>query len=613
MLIPSTNWCKIFAAGLLALSVSAASAAEVIITEENFEDPGALTWGTTGGVSTLTVVADPEVGGSRGMVAEVSLSGGGEWGGLESLPPQIPLLPLGIVPGTDTYEYTADIYIPDTTILSASDTIGLRMRWVHFDGVTELGREEPAVNTPLGDFPLNTWIAGVPIMATVPDVTVAGTAGLPIDHAHPIFTFRDVEDGGRVAGVAGYVDNIRLTAEISDEDPNISVLLDSPFGAVQQGGVISGFITVNNTGAANDLIITAADLAGVDITSYSLVTAIDAANPLIVEAGMSEDIEITFDSSGPAGAYSAEIELTSNDATDMEVIINLNALVIVPTGTELIINGDFETGDTTGFTNVLAAASLDVLSAPGDPVQSGNHSAVYTLAGGAEWGAVNLNQPAPPAVEGVPNQIAITPEMIGQPYRFSCWYYRPATDGIADDDLVQMIVRWNGGADSGPFTSLSGAALGTDTWVEYVEEGTVPDVWNNRANPPVSEPVTGAFLIFSFRDVNADAVGTERVYIDNMSFTVDVPPPPPVEPDVRIVDIQYTPGADSATVTWSSEPGRNYILDWSEDLILWNEEDDSAPADANPATTTSWTQTGLSGVKQRYYRVTRNPLPPAAP
>ncbi|MGI9242351.1 MAG: hypothetical protein ACR2RV_16255, partial [Verrucomicrobiales bacterium] len=323
-----------------------------------------------------------------------------------------------------------------------------------------------------------------------------------------------------------------------------------------------------------------------------------------------ENIEVTFDSSGAAGAYAANLELTTNDVTDMEVAISLNALIVEPSGTELIINGDFETGDTTGFVNTPAGSSFEILSAPADPVQSGSHAAVYTLAGGVEWGAANLNQPAPPAVEGVPGDIAITPEMIGQPYRFSCWYYRPSVDGIADDDQVQMIIRWNGGADSPPFTSRSGADLGTDVWVEYVEEDVVPATWESRTDPPVIEDVTSAFLIFSFRDANADALGTERVYIDNMSFTVEVPDPPTPEPDVRIVDFQHTTGADSATVTWSSEPGRDYALYYSDDLNNWLEEDDSFPAADEPAVTTSWTQTGLTGTTRRYYRITRNPLPP---
>ncbi|MGI9239304.1 MAG: hypothetical protein ACR2RV_00800, partial [Verrucomicrobiales bacterium] len=279
------NWRSKIAGFLSLLTIGTAQAAEVVITEEDFEG-AEISWGTTGGVSTLEVVADPEVGGTRGMVAEVGLTGGGEWGGIETIPPQIPLLPLGIVPGTDTYEYTADIYIPEDTVLSASDTIGLRMRWVNFDGGAELGKVEPAINTPLADFPRDTWVTAVPIVATVPDLTIAGTAGLPIDHGHPIFTFRDVEDGGRVAGVAGYVDNLRLVAEISDEDPNISVSTDSPFGAVQQAGTRTALIAVGNSGATNDLIISAAALTGSEAASYALVTVIDDMNPLIVGPGL---------------------------------------------------------------------------------------------------------------------------------------------------------------------------------------------------------------------------------------------------------------------------------------------------------------------------------------
>ncbi len=70
---------------------------------------------------------------------------------------------------------------------------------------------------------------------------------------------------------------------------------------------------------------------------------------------------------------------------------------------------------------------------------------------------------------------------------------------------------------------------------------------------------------------------------------------------LQIVDIQHTPGSGLATVTWTSVAGRSYILDYSEDLLLW--------IDVNDDITGQDGQTSFDDITvplnstERYYRV----------
>ncbi len=73
---------------------------------------------------------------------------------------------------------------------------------------------------------------------------------------------------------------------------------------------------------------------------------------------------------------------------------------------------------------------------------------------------------------------------------------------------------------------------------------------------------------------------------------------------LRMVDIAYDPGAGEATFTWSSRPGRFYVIQTSTDgAPPWDEVDDAYPAAAD-AETTSFTVGGLGpGTPRMLFRV----------
>lgn len=73
----------------------------------------------------------------------------------------------------------------------------------------------------------------------------------------------------------------------------------------------------------------------------------------------------------------------------------------------------------------------------------------------------------------------------------------------------------------------------------------------------------------------------------------------------KIISIDYTKGSDTATITWTSVLGRNYSLDWSSDLKIWSNVDDSITGKEDQ---TSWDdETVPAAAVRRYYRVTELP------
>jgi hypothetical protein len=118
------------------------------------------------------------------------------------------------------------------------------------------------------------------------------------------------------------------------------------------------------------------------------------------------------------------------------VTIPLSALVVpADPGSELIINGGFEAGSISGFSSGQSFKTIT------EPVRTGEFAAVYEMAGGLQWGSVNLDVPPPLSPEAGPTRhIRITEEMWNQEWTFSGWYSKPEENAIADDDQAQF--RW---------------------------------------------------------------------------------------------------------------------------------------------------------------------------
>ena len=72
----------------------------------------------------------------------------------------------------------------------------------------------------------------------------------------------------------------------------------------------------------------------------------------------------------------------------------------------------------------------------------------------------------------------------------------------------------------------------------------------------------------------------------------------------QILEMTYSPDDNKASFSWPSSAGQNFIIERSTDFIFWEELDDSYPAAAEPADTTTYEDNNLAGAGKMYYRVT---------
>ncbi|MGC6425595.1 MAG: choice-of-anchor D domain-containing protein [Akkermansiaceae bacterium] len=550
--------------------------------EEDFEAGGAnLTAGNNG--AARTIVADPAAGGAQGMVAAVDLAGGNQWGEINAAPATVLDLPAATEPGTSEVTMKMKIYIPSVTTFATTeagpDRVGLIIRWnnlqatnvsqfIDWDSVAQDSWEEIV----LTDF--------------VPSVDSDGNG---ITRLRPILSFHDRDDNA-VSGPAIYIDDFSIEVGVSEDDPNFSHLNDLNFGQIDQnGGPITRVIPLANAGENETLTFTEITLGG---TNADLFTLSEVTLPLDVAPGESVDLTVTIDPDANLGFFNAKVDFVTNDLSTPNLTTNIQAESIEPfIGKELIINGDFENGFAGWRQN-------DRFNPTTEQFRSGGNSAVFNLAGGAEWGEARVEQ----LDNEIPDHIPITEEMIGKDFEYTAWYYWPSENGMAPNDSIMTIFRWNaintGNTTLGRFNQIGG--LPRDTWFRVRGTGQIP------AQGGDGSPTTGVTVIWSFRDVDSDAAGGELMYIDDISFKVDVPfDLPPF--DLKITNLVHDTESDVVTFDYTARPGTTYAIDRSTGLNEigqpdgWIELSDSELADAD---TESFTDTGAPSTGAKFfYRV----------
>lgn len=95
------------------------------------------------------------------------------------------------------------------------------------------------------------------------------------------------------------------------------------------------------------------------------------------------------------------------------------------------------------------------------------------------------------------------------------------------------------------------------------------------------------------------AVAGRTVEVDYVrlgGFTASGPP--------QFTNINYDTDLDEATITWTSAPGEQFIVEVSDDMLTWIELDDAFPA-AGIGETTSYLDVTAGAANRRYYRVVR--------
>lgn len=552
----------------------------VTIHSEDFETGGT---NFTGGNANMTfaIVADPDAGAAQGMVGSGDLAIVRQrWGSITSQPNSI-TLPLGVEAGVSTFTASMKILYPTGTTSVPGDRTGFILRW---NGVNQQNNN---IYYTKDEIPADTWTE-LTLTELIPAVDANGVA---VTSVTVIISFDDMDDDA-VAGTAVYVDDFKLEATVSADDPNFPNPSDFGFGNIDQnGGPHTKDLLLSNSGSANTLTITAADLSG---PNADLFTLSDLTLPLDIAPGESEVLQVTIDPGAELGLLSASLAFTSNDPSTPMATTALSATSVEGfVGQELIVNGDFETGNIESWREDGRFTYTDEVS------RSGNGSGIFTMQAGQRWGEARQNSVADDTAEqGTYN---ITPEMIGKNYFYSAWYYRPSTGGPADDDTIQVIFRWNaknGGSNHTDGQTMVGN-LPTDTWVRFTHSDVIPDVDLD------SLPVTHFTALWSFQDVGSNSAGTEIMYIDDVTFKIDIPFEVPAA-ELIITNLLVDKTNNNVSFNYPATIGANYAIERSTTMLPtgepggWIEIDDPTATEAIE----TFTDTGAAAVSPLYfYRV----------
>lgn len=574
------------------LSGKVGEANVIVLLEDNFDNIRGL--GTGNNAGKVTIVPDPADSG-RGNVGSVNIgdpSGTSPWGEVRAPWPGSLDIPAETVPGEESFDMQVDLYIPsDTTFNSADgpDRFNMIIRW---NGLNKAAKNQKWEWDSLEADKWHTLnMSGI--------LADADADGNPLQSIIPILSFFDKTNDAQ-PGVAAYIDNFKLKVTVPNEDPNLVVSTIIDYGELTQGeGPFNKRIDISNTGSTKDLNISAASFSGPDKELYSFA---EDTFPLKIAPGGTASLDLIFNPGVSLGLFEASLSLASDDETSPELMVNLSGSVLAPfKGEELIINGDFESGDLTAWRD---NARFNYTT---ETVRSGEGAGEFNLLAGQQWGEARLAAPSPPALPDSPQSLEVTPDMIGKAYEYSAWYYRPSEGGMAPDDTVAMIIRWNGvqpGSKSHAVTKVGDIPV--DTWFQIKAKGEIPELGGD------GEPLTSMLPIWSFRDVGINSEGGEVMYIDDVSLKISSPAGP--DP-LTITSFEIDDEKDEIRLSWNAVLGALYAVDRSTalggeeaDEGFWEELDDSIIAEDTESIFIDEGAASL-GESQLFYRVRLISLP----
>ena len=364
------------------LSGKVGEANVIVLLEDNFDNIRGL--GTGNNAGKVTIVPDPADSG-RGNVGSVNIgdpSGTSPWGEVRAPWPGSLDIPAETVPGEESFDMQVDLYIPsDTTFNSADgpDRFNMIIRW---NGLNKAAKNQKWEWDSLEADKWHTLnMSGI--------LADSDADGNPLQSVIPILSFFDKTNDAE-PGVAAYIDNFKLKVTVPNEDPNLAVSTIIDYGELTQGeGPFNKRIDITNTGSTKDLNISAASFSGPDKELYSFA---EDTFPLKIAPGGTATLDLIFNPGVSLGLFEASLSLASDDETSPEVMVNLSGSVLAPfKGEELIINGDFESGDLTAWRD---NARFNYTS---ETVRSGEGAGEFNLLAGNQWGEARLAAPSPPA------------------------------------------------------------------------------------------------------------------------------------------------------------------------------------------------------------------------
>jgi len=134
--------------------------------------------------------------------------------------------------------------------------------------------------------------------------------------------------------------------------------------------------------------------------------------------------------------------------------------------------------------------------------------------------------------------------------------------------------------------------VGDDSYVRLAVTGEDETTFEDSFTEDAEE----AEYRYRIAPVDGDAVGPWGAFRD---VSIRLPEPLPFS----ILEIAQDNESGRVQFSWPSDPGDLFIIERSPDLREWIELDDSYPAADEPAETTAFTHSDLSGLAKMHYRV----------
>ena len=352
-------------------------------------------------------------------------------------------------------------------------------------------------------------------------------------------------------------------------DPQISIKTDLDFGASDVE--VTQMIEVQNLGRSRALNLAKLEITGTDAANFS------ASGPTSIAVGGSGNIEVTFTPDN-SGGFTAQLEIGSDDPGSPVTLVALSAFTPIDEGF-MSAYDSMISADHGGGVGILPYAA--VLTTPA--VFDGTNIELFdfgAISGDATFEFILSGDPVAGGRNGYIGRADANP---ANSLRYEQW-----------DETGQLGFTRAGVADN-TFSAPNTASPTDDTHVTYrwTQATSTMDLFINGATADsivgaTFEMPTGPGHLGNVSDGgNEGMIGTIHrittydIFVDDATiqqhanaFVTGVG-----ASEFKVNSIDFNQVSGLITLVWNSIPGAVYAVDYSFDLVEWNELDDSVPAD----------------------------------
>jgi hypothetical protein len=377
-------------------------------------------------------------------------------------------------------------------------------------------------------------------------------------------------------------------------DPQISIQTALDFGASDVE--VTQMIEVQNLGRARALNLAKLEITGTDAANFS------ASGPTSIAVGGSGNIEVTFTPDN-SGGFTAQLEIGSDDPGSPVTLVALSAFTPIDEGF-MSAYDSMISADHGGGVGILPYAA--VLTTPA--VFDGTNIELFdfgAISGDATFEFILSGDPVAGGRNGYIGRADANP---ANSLRYEQW-----------DDTGQLGFTRAGVADN-TFSAPNTASPTDDTHVTYrwTQATSTMDLFINGATADsivgaTFEMPTGPGHLGNVSDGgNEGMIGTIHrittydILVDDATiqqhanaFVTGVG-----ASEFKVNSIDFNQVSGLITLVWNSIPGAVYAVDYSFDLVEWNELDDSVPAD-DKVKSYSTPSNLLEGDTKIFFRVRR--------